>query len=78
MLLTLLLFSVTAGPVPEEKHDGKMFPKWMIAVIAGAGGLFLLVIVVIALCCFKRRRRKTSEGKEIPSVSFCRNAQPIR
>lgn len=59
---------VPAGPIPDEKNDGKMLTNWMIAVIAGAGGVFLLAAVILALCCFKRRRNKTNAGKKIPTA----------
>ncbi|KAL9964644.1 hypothetical protein ACROYT_G028318 [Oculina patagonica] len=61
---------VPAGPIPEEKNDDKILPNWMIAVIAGAGGLFLLAIVILALCCFKRRRNKTNAANKHPTSRY--------
>lgn len=57
--------SVPGDPFPGEKEvAGKLFPSWLIAVMAGAAGLFVLAILVLCLCCLKCRRKKAKRGKK--------------
>lgn len=64
-------FSVPADTIPGEKEDGgKLFPKWLIAVIAGVAGVFVLAILVLCLCCLKLRRKKANGGKKTPTASY--------
>ena len=57
--------SVPGDPFPGEKEvAGKLFPSWLIAVMAGAAGLVVLAILVLCLCCLKCRRKKAKRGKK--------------
>jgi len=54
---------IPADPIPGEKDDGgKLFPNWLIAVIAGSAGAFVLAILVLCLCCLKLHRKKANGG----------------
>ncbi|XP_020600661.1 uncharacterized protein LOC110039847 [Orbicella faveolata] len=67
-------FSVPADTIPGEKEDGgKLFPKWLIAVIAGVAGVFVLAILVLCLCCLKLRRKKANgadKANKHPTSSY--------
>ena len=66
-----ILISVPGDLIPNEKEVvGKLFPSWLIAVIAGAAGLFVLAILVLCLCCLKLRRKKANRGKKTPTAYY--------
>ena len=63
--------SVPGDPLPEEKDvAGKIFPSWLITVLAGVAGLFVLAILVLCLCCLKCRRKKANRGKKTPIAYY--------